>query len=135
MNFSRTTEYALRILAFMSLTPREPRSSAHLHRHLRIPKKYLQRLLTGLAKEGLVRSIRGRNGGYLIARGLRKISLIDIVEAVEGYDRAPRCFFGFPTCPVDNPCAMHEVWAGHRRALTRTLASTTLADIVPRRKR
>jgi Rrf2 family protein len=134
MTFSKTTEYALRTLAFMSLSPRRPLSSAHLHGQLRIPKRYLQRLLTALAKHGLIRSTRGRNGGYVIARSLRKIALVDIVEAVEGFDRSSRCFFGFPACPVENPCAMHDVWTAHQRSLTRTLTSTTLADILPRDK-
>jgi len=135
MTFSKTTEYALRTLAFMSLSPRQALSSAHLHRELRIPKKYLQRLLTDLARNGLIRSIRGRNGGYVIARNLRKIALVDIVDAVEGFDRVQRCFFGFPECPVENPCAMHDVWTRHRRAFAKTLTSTTLADILPPAKR
>ena len=110
VKFTRTTEYALRVLAFMSRTPREPRSSSDLHRDLGIPKKYLQRLLTALAKHGLIRSIRGRSGGYVVAKSLRKIPLADIVEAVEGFERQPQCFFGFSTCKLDEPCAMHARW-------------------------
>lgn len=135
VKFTRTTEYALRVLAFMSRTPREPRSSSDLHRELKIPKKYLQRLLTALAKHELVRSIRGRSGGYLLARGLRRIALADIVDAVEGFERQPQCFFGFSACKLDEPCVMHARWVRHQRSVIRTLTKTSLADIVtsPRR--
>jgi hypothetical protein len=59
VKFTRTTEYALRVLAFMSRTPREPRSSSDLHRGLGIPKKYVQRLLTALAKHMILAGLAG----------------------------------------------------------------------------
>jgi Rrf2 family transcriptional regulator, iron-sulfur cluster assembly transcription factor len=135
VKFSRTTGYALRVLASMAHAPREPRSSADLHRELKIPKKYLQRLLTALTKHLLVRSIRGRTGGYVLARSPRRVALSDIVEAVEGFDPQPQCFFGFSACSLDTPCAMHDRWARHQRSVIRTLTRTSLADLVaaPRR--
>ena len=70
-----------------------------------------------------------------MAKSLKKIPLADIVEAVEGFERQPQCFFGFSTCKLDEPCAMHARWVRHQRAVIRTLTTTSLADIVstPRR--
>lgn len=135
MQFSKTTQYALRTLTFMSRSPEEPFSSLAMHRELGIPRKYLQRLLTGLAKHRLIRSIRGRSGGYMLARGLRAITLADVVDAVEGLDLTPRCFFGFEACAVDRPCTLHARWVRHQRSLVRTLTGTTLADVVSRHRR
>ena len=130
MKFSRTTEYALRVMAALARTPRQPHSSFVLHRELRIPQKYLQRLLTTLTKRALIRSVRGRNGGFVLALPARRIALADIIDAVEGFDRQPQCLFGFAECRLDQPCAMHERWARHQRAVVRTLTSATLADVV-----
>jgi Rrf2 family transcriptional regulator, iron-sulfur cluster assembly transcription factor len=130
VKFSRTTEYALRVLSHMARAPREPHSSFALHRELHIPKKYLQRLLTTLSKRGLIRSVRGRTGGYVLAAAPRSVALADIIEAVEGFDRQPQCLFGFSACKLDQPCAMHERWARHQRAVVRTLSRATLADVV-----
>lgn len=130
MRFSRTTEYALRTLAFMSQAEKRPYSSRALHRQLRIPQKYLQRLLTDLTKHRLIDSTRGRAGGYVIAKGLKKITLLDVVEAVEGFERDPRCFFGFSTCPLKTPCTMHDRWSKQHRALLRLLTNTRLADLI-----
>ncbi len=132
MKFTRTTEYALRVMAHLARTPREAHSSFALHRELRIPKKYLQRLLTTLSKRGLIRSARGRTGGYRLAAEPKGIALADIIEAVEGFDRQPQCLFGFAACKLDQPCAMHDRWARHQEAVVRTLSRSTLADVVRR---
>jgi cysteine desulfurase len=135
VKFTRTTEYALRVMAYLARTPREAHSSFALYRELRIPKKYLQRLLTTLSKRGLIRSARGRTGGYVLATAPRDIALADIIEAVEGFDRQPQCLFGFSACKLDQPCAMHDRWARHQAAVVRTLSRATLADVVRRSPR
>lgn len=130
MKFSRTTEYALRVMVALARTPEVPHSSFALHRELRIPQKYLQRLLTMLSKRRLIHSARGRNGGFVLSRPARQIALADIIEAVEGFDRQPQCLFGFAECRLDQPCAMHERWARHQRAVVKTLTKSTLADVL-----
>jgi Rrf2 family protein len=134
MTLSRTTEYALRILAFMAYEEREQYSSAYIHLQLKIPKKYLQRLLTLLSKEGLIKSVRGKHGGFAFAKRTDKIFLADIIEAVEGFQNTPTCFFGFGKCALDNPCAMHEVWAKSQIDLINTLSSTSLKQLSPKKK-
>jgi Rrf2 family protein len=132
VKFSRTTEYALRVMVALARSPRQPHSSFALHRELRIPQKYLQRLLTSLAKRALIRSVRGRHGGFVLALPARRIALADIIDAVEGFDRQPQCLFGFAECRLERPCAMHDRWARHQRAVVRTLTRATLADVVAR---
>jgi Rrf2 family transcriptional regulator, iron-sulfur cluster assembly transcription factor len=133
VKFSRTTEYALRVMAELARSPRQPHSSFALHRELRIPQKYLQRLLTTLSKRALIRSVLGRTGGFVLARPARRIALADVIEAVEGFARQPQCLFGFAECRLDQPCAMHARWARHQRAVVRTLTKFTLADVVSAR--
>jgi Rrf2 family protein len=130
VKFSRTTEYALRVMVALAGTPGEPHSSFALHRELRIPQKYLQRLLTMLSKKQLITSARGRAGGFVLARPAPKIALADIIDAVEGFDRQPQCLFGFAECKLERPCAMHERWARHQRAVVRTLSKATLAEVL-----
>ena len=90
--------------------------------------------MTALAKHGLIRSIRGRAGGYVVAKPLRRISLADIVEAVEGFKRQPQCLFGSRTANRDT-LPMHDRWVRHQRSVIRTLTKTSLADIVPASRR
>jgi Rrf2 family transcriptional regulator, iron-sulfur cluster assembly transcription factor len=131
---SQTTEYALRTLAWMSQDERATYSSTVLHRRLGIPQKYLQRLLTDLTKSGLLKSVRGRSGGYAFARSTKRIYLAQIIDAVEGFARTPSCLFGFKECPLGKPCAMHDLWSGSQLTLIRALSTTSLADLVAKRR-
>ena len=129
MTFSRTTEYALRVLVLMAQDTEKMYTSAYLHNELKIPKKYLQRLLTDLSKNKLIKSIQGRSGGFVFAKKVDKIYLSDIIDAVEGFKVEPSCFFGFNKCALDNPCAMLDVWVKSQEELIRVLRSTSLKDL------
>lgn len=129
MTFTRTTEYALRTLGYMASREHELLSADELHAALRIPKKYLQRLLTDLTRSTLLKSVRGRNGGFMLSRPTQDITLAEIVHAVEGSRHTPECFFGFAKCALDVPCAMHEVWVRSQRTVRDALQTTRLADI------
>ena len=73
MTFTKTTEYALRVLTFMADDQSLMYSSDYLYKQMKIPKKYLQRLLTDLSKNNLLVSIRGKQGGYRFAKNIKKI--------------------------------------------------------------
>lgn len=130
MTFSKTTEYALRALALMTEKPDELLSADCLHKELKIPKKYLQRLLTDLSKSGLIESVRGKYGGYKLGRTSNNIFLSEIIEAVEGFKKEPTCFFGFGECIHPSPCAMHEVWAKSQNEIIKVLSTTSLAQMI-----
>ncbi len=134
MTLSKTTEYALRILTFMAVEEKEKYSSDYIHKQLKIPKKYLQRLLTVLSKNGLIKSERGKYGGYTFAKKANKIYLSDIIKAVEGFPGAPTCFFGFGECVLESPCAMHDIWADSQMNLINVLSSTKLTDLKKKMK-
>lgn len=129
MTLSKTTEYALRILTLMVSDTEKMYSSAYLYSKLKIPKKYLQRLLTDLSKNGLIKSVQGRNGGYVFAKKIESIFVSDIIDAVEGFKKEPSCFFGFETCALDAPCVMHDVWSASQEELIKLLSTTRLIDL------
>jgi Rrf2 family protein len=129
MDFSKTTQYALRVMTLLAEKPDELVSSNTLYKSLKIPKKYLQRLLTKLSKNGLVDSIKGKYGGFKLSRSSKKIFLSEIVEAVEGFNTEPTCFFGFGECINTTPCAMHDAWAKSQKDLIKVLSSTRLSDL------
>ena len=129
MNFTKTTEYALRILSYMSLHEDELLSAELLFTKLKIPKKYLQRILTDLSKAGFLKSTKGRNGGFSFDRSPDQIFLSEILASTEGFDWAPKCIFGFGECAFDNPCAMHNIWHDTHDSLVKMLKTTRLTDL------
>jgi len=129
MNFSKTTEYALRIMSFMALDEKRLYSSNEIFHSLNIPLRYLRKQLNILSKSGLISSVQGKNGGYRISRKLSEISLLDIVS-VTGYKTVGyECFFGFHNCAFEKKCAMHDKWAAVRENINSVLTSTTLAEV------
>jgi Rrf2 family transcriptional regulator, iron-sulfur cluster assembly transcription factor len=129
MFITKTSEYALRILTYMALNSEKLLSAQNLHDELQIPKRYLMRLLTDLSKCGFIAATRGRSGGYVFARPLETIYFSEIIDAVEGMISFEGCVLGNPVCPVDKPCALHQIWEKPKLAFLDTVRNTTLADL------
>lgn len=96
---------------------------------LRIPYRYLRKLMTKLTKSDFVISIQGKNGGYKISRKPENISLLDIISIVEPGYLSGKCFFGFDDCALQPACTMHDRWDSVKSHIRGILANTSLADI------
>jgi len=129
MNFSKTTEYALRIMSFMAMEEKRLYSANDIYENLKIPFRYLRKLLTNLSKRGLLISVQGKRGGYKIAKNLADISLLDIIRVVGDDKLDNQCFFGFSNCAFTKKCSMHDKWAAVRESVKEVLTVTTLAEI------
>jgi len=129
MTLSKTSQYAIRVLCYMINLDLQVFSAHHLIKTLGIPDKYLRQLLTTLTKAGFIKSILGREGGYVFARNANHTYLADIIEAVEGMDKYQKCLLGFSECDDKHPCSLHERWAPIRDQLLEFLQNTTLAEV------
>jgi len=129
MTFSKTTEYAFQVMSLMARDETRLYRADDIYEKLKIPYRYLRKLMTGLVKNGLLASEQGKFGGYRIARPLESISLMDILEAGNDSFLTDYCFFGFGKCALDNPCMMHEKWIAVREGIRQVLVTTSLAEI------
>lgn len=96
---------------------------------LKIPYRYLRKLMTNLTKSEFIDSIQGKNGGYKISKKLEDIKLLDIINAVDPDYLLGKCFFGFDNCELQPTCVMHDQWTEVRTNIRTILASTSLTDI------
>ncbi len=129
MNFSKTTEYAFRILSFMAQDESRLYNVDEIFEKLRVPYRYLRKLMTNLTRSGLIVSIQGKNGGYKISRKTEEIKLLEILQAVDPEYLSGKCFFGFENCALQVPCIMHGQWTDIRTNINTVLAGTSLADV------
>ena len=74
--------------------------------------------------------MRGKHGGYRIAKPLEKIRLEAIIDTVEGLDTYDRCILGFDRCDEENPCPLHDFWKSPKAGIQEMMAQVTLADMV-----
>ncbi len=130
MRLFKSSEYAIRCMVHMALSSQELCSVKHLSESLDIPYKFLGRLMSRLGEAGFVTAVRGKSGGYHIARPLNKIRLVDIIDVVEGLENYERCILGFESCDCDNPCPLHEAWSGYKEGILEMLQTQTLASMV-----
>ena len=129
MNFTKTTEYALQIMSLMAQDESRLYRADDIYQALKIPYRYLRKLMTNLVKSGLIASEQGVFGGYRIARPLSAITLMDILDASGENVFAETCFFGFGNCALVHKCIMHDKWSSTRDNIRQVLVNTSLAEI------
>ncbi len=126
---TRRTDYAIRALLFLAQN-REGRSKAlEIAKAMDIPKGFLHQVLQELQRARLVVSQPSRQGGYALARSPERISLLEIVESMEGPLDAGECALHGGPCHWEEVCALHWVWSSAREALADQLGQATLARI------
>ncbi|MEM6732161.1 MAG: Rrf2 family transcriptional regulator, partial [Myxococcota bacterium] len=94
---------------------------------------YLRQLLTQLRSAGLVRSVRGPHGGYMLARNPKEITMGEVIEVLEGPPERMRCNHndcGDPRCQLLGGCEIRARWGTAIDAMTRVLHGTTLDQLV-----
>lgn len=130
MIFSKPTDYAIRGLS--ELAGRAPDSSLLLDQLVAgtdLPRDFLAKLFQKLVKGGILRSAKGRGGGFSLARPAHKITLMDIVEVMEGPQSLDHCVVGLEKCADHMPCPQHDLYKPIRQRLKDYLNTTTLADL------
>jgi len=90
---------------------------------------YLGKILQDFAKQGLLISQKGLNGGFRLARPAAVITLFEVVDHIDQLSRWTTCFLGNPVCNSENPCAMHFRWLEVREFYMRVLQETTITDV------
>ena len=90
--------------------------------------KYLRKLMTDLSKSGFIKSVQGRDGGYMFTKEINQIFLVDVIDAIEGMDTLNGCVLGFDACSCANPCAMHHLWIEKRMNMNKLFRETSLSD-------
>lgn len=100
-----------------------------------VSMKYMEQIVPSLKASGLVRSARGAQGGYVLAREPHEISLHDIVHALVGSWSLVDCLDDDNLCERAQECVTYEIWNDIQTAIYKILDSTTLADMIHRHRR
>jgi Rrf2 family iron-sulfur cluster assembly transcriptional regulator len=95
-----------------------------------IPKHFLSKILQILVKKNLLVSTKGPSGGFRLKREPEEISLIEIIDAIDGMDVFTKCGIGFKQCNDDNPCPIHEDYKKVRKQVQLLFENKNLAELV-----
>jgi Rrf2 family protein len=94
-----------------------------------VPRPYLSKILHALGQHGLILTKRGYQGGFALSAPATKISLLDVAEAVEGSEWAPKCVLGLAKCSDARACPMHEYWKREQQRIADKLSKVTLREM------
>jgi Rrf2 family transcriptional regulator, nitric oxide-sensitive transcriptional repressor len=126
--FSQTVEYALRAVVFLA-DQAEARTAQEIAAATKVPPAYLAKVLQGLSRAGLVRSQRGLHGGCSLDRAAEKLTIWDVVQAVDPFRR-------ITTCPLElkshrsRLCPLHKKLDDALAQIERVFKGTTIADVL-----
>lgn len=127
---SRACVYAIRALARLARqSPSKPLKARDVAAQEGIPSAFLAKVLHQLVKAGLVSSSPGLTGGFRLRVPAGRITLLEIVEAVDGLGQFTQCFTGVGECNEQSPCPMHESWTKVRTSILNYLRETTLEQV------
>jgi Rrf2 family protein len=132
------TKYALHALIALAGVQAGPVSAERIAAEARVPRKFLESILTELAKAGIIESRKGRGGGHQLARKPKEIAMTDVIRLFNGAIALVPCVslnFYEPCqeCPDEGTCAVHDVFLEVRVATVRMLEKATLADLLRRK--
>ncbi|MCH2393793.1 MULTISPECIES: Rrf2 family transcriptional regulator [Oceanibaculum] len=138
MKLSTKGRYAVMAMVDLAATSEgQPVALADIAERQEISLSYLEQLFAKLRRGGLVRSVRGPGGGYLLARPAGETRVSDVILAVDEPIRATRCAPGSPAGCKGNKsrCATHDLWEELGNQIHLYLGSVSLQDVVTRQVR
>lgn len=133
MKLSTKGRYGLRAMIDMArFSEEEPVSISSISARQGISEGYLEQIVSLLKKAGLVKSIRGAGGGYILAKDMGEISAGDILRALEGSLEPVRCaaFYSEEGCMVSDGCVTKYVWQKINESINRTVDEIKLDELV-----
>lgn len=131
MKLSSRTRYGMRAILELALEyGNAPLQIKTIAAREDISNKYLEQLIAMLKASGLVRSIRGPRGGYVLAKPPAEIQLKDVFLTLEGPMVPAECLEHPEYCPRCTDCATRQIWQQLQDAISGVLEAVTLADLV-----
>lgn len=126
---SQTVEYALRAMVHMAaLPPDTAATSEAIAARTKVPRGYLSKILRDLVVAELIHSQRGPSGGFTVARPASRITILDVINAVDPLKRITKCPLGNPAHL--NLCPLHRRLDDAFAMIEREFKSTTLAEMI-----
>lgn len=133
MQITRQTDYAIRCVLYLAEHPNEVKVVNEIASSKSIPKVFLAKILQKLSKAGIVRSYKGVKGGFELAKRPKDITLLDVIEAIDGPVAMNICAIDKRLCNMSNQCSVHPVWVQLRQDTERKLRKYSIDRLINKR--
>lgn len=127
---SNACAYALRAMIYLATqAPKSFVAVDRVAREVHLPPAFLRKVMQKLVQAHLVVAMRGAGGGVCLAIDSRRVSVYDIILAIDGNKRFVQCMLHLKGCTVEKPCPFHAEWAVQRTSIQQQLQALSLHDI------
>ena len=131
MQITRQADYALRAMLYLAqLEPNQRAATSQIADVQRIPPSFLAKIISQLSIAGLIHTSRGARGGVSLARTPEAISVLEVVEAIDGPIALNECSQTPSACPFGDACPLRSIWCGTQSELVEKLRKTTFAQVL-----
>jgi Rrf2 family protein len=125
MQITRQADYAVRAVLYLArLEPTQRAATSQVAQEQRIPPSFLAKIISQLSIAGLLHTSRGARGGVTLAREPKDITLLEVIEAIDGPILLNECVNGNAACTFDEECPLRPVWCEAQEELIGRLKGT-----------
>ena len=130
LELTKRADYAIRaVVALAAAAPDERLSVRRIAAAQAIPARFLPQVMADLVAAGIAEGVVGRTGGYRLARPAQAVTILDVIEAVEGDSRRQTCVLRGGPCRLHGVCDVHAVFAATQEAMIQRLGAATIASV------
>ncbi len=131
MQITRQADYALRAIYHLTkLEPTQRAATSQIAEEQRIPPSFLAKIISQLSIAGLIHTSRGARGGVSLARSPEEITILEVVEAIDGPIALNECTSSPEACPFGENCPLRKLWCGTQKELIDKLSTTTFSQFM-----
>ena len=131
MQITKQADYAVRAMAYLAkLKVNERAATSDIAKSQKIPPSFLAKIISQLSIAGLIHTSRGAHGGVMLSRPAGKISMLEVVEAIDGPISLNDCTLAPETCDHSQDCPMHDIWSSLQKDLVAKLSASTFDKFV-----
>jgi Rrf2 family protein len=125
MQITRQADYAIRAVRYLAKQGSDKRvSTSTVAREMQIPPSFLAKIISQLSIAGLLKTSRGARGGVTLSRDPKDISVLDVVEAIDGPILLNECVANNKSCVFEDDCLVHPIWIEVQESLVSKLRET-----------
>jgi len=133
MQVTREGDYGIRSVLYLARQPHKKISFVNeISEDYKIPRSFLAKILQKLVKAKIVRSYRGVKGGFSLARQARDITVLEVLEAIQGKLAINICIFDKKSCSFSKQCPTHYLWISVQSKMSEMLKTTNFEDLSKR---
>jgi Rrf2 family protein len=131
MQITRQADYAVRAVLYLARMGNTQRAATStVAKEQRIPPSFLAKIISQLSIAGLLHTSRGARGGVTLAREPKEITLLEVIEAIDGPIQLNECVGETGMCTFDSECPLHSVWCEAQDTLVKRLKNTTFDELL-----